>query len=200
MSTDRISAIILAGGRGQRMDDADKGLMPLGGKPLVAWVLAQIAPQVDEVLISANRNLDEYRRFGYPVLADHAPAEFSGPLAGILRALETARNPLVLSVPCDTPFLPTNLVSRLQTALMEQGADIAIPVTTDQPQRAACLCRRELAGHLKRFLEQGGRRVGEWQSQLKLALVPFADSQAFANINTPEQLSAAEQQLCGNKT
>lgn len=184
-----ISAVVLAGGQGRRMGGADKGLLPLQGRPLVAWVLERIAPQVDEVLISANRNLEQYRQFGYPVLTDPFP-DFPGPLAGLQRALEMARNPLVLSVPCDTPFLPPDLASRLVTALAKSGADVAVPITDAQPQRAVCLCRRELADSLRQFLEKGGRRMGEWQARARLITVPFADPRAFANINTPDQLAA----------
>ncbi|MDO9188930.1 MAG: molybdenum cofactor guanylyltransferase, partial [Sulfurimicrobium sp.] len=100
-----VTAIVLAGGRGQRMGEADKGLVLLHGKPLVSWVLERIAPQVDEVLISANRNLERYRELGYAVLPDEMP-DFPGPLAGLHRAMAEASHPLWLSVPCDTPFLP----------------------------------------------------------------------------------------------
>jgi molybdopterin-guanine dinucleotide biosynthesis protein A len=187
----KVSAVVLAGGQGRRMDGADKGLLPLHGRPLIAWVLDRIAPQVDEMLISANRNLEQYREFGFPVLPDAMP-DFPGPLAGLQAALEAARNPLVLSVPCDTPFLPTDLVSQLVAALVGTDADMAIPVTDGQPQRAVCLCHRELAGSLRRFLEKGGRRVGEWQSQAQLVMVPFPEFRAFANLNTPEELAAEE--------
>lgn len=187
----KVSAVVLAGGQGRRMGGADKGLLPLRGQPLIAWVLARLALQVDEVLISANRNLEQYQSLGYPVLTDPLP-DFPGPLAGLLRALETASNPLVLSVPCDTPFLPPDLVNRLAAALGDSGANVAVPITDHQPQRAVCLCRRELAENLNHFLANGGRRVGEWQAQAGLVLVPFADSRAFANLNTPAELAAEE--------
>jgi molybdopterin-guanine dinucleotide biosynthesis protein A len=109
------------------MDGADKGLALLNGRPLVAWVLERIAPQVDELFISANRNLDQYRLFEHPVLPDTSP-DFQGPLAGLLRAMAEAVHPLILSVPCDTPFLPDDLVGRLTEALEESSADIAITV------------------------------------------------------------------------
>jgi molybdopterin-guanine dinucleotide biosynthesis protein A len=187
----RIAAVILAGGRARRMEGADKGLAPLRGRPLIAWVLERVAPQVDEVFISANRNLEAYRRFGRPVLKDDTP-DFQGPLAGIHRAMRETAAPLILSVPCDTPFLPTDLVARLAQALDLSGAEIAIPRTEDQPQRAVSLCRRELAKDLGKFLEQGRRRVGEWQQSRKTVVVPFEDGGAFRNINTPEELAAAE--------
>ena len=171
------------------MGGADKGLALLNGRPLVAWVLERIAPQVDELLISANRNLDQYRLFGHPVLPDASP-DFQGPHAGLLRAMTEAAHPLILSVPCDTPFLPDDLVKRLTDALEESGADIAIPVCGGQVHRAVCLCRRSLLPGLDNFLVQGGRRVGEWQSMLRRVEVPFDDEQAFLNLNTADELAA----------
>ncbi|MBU1691062.1 MAG: molybdenum cofactor guanylyltransferase [Gammaproteobacteria bacterium] len=190
MTTERskISAVILAGGQARRMGGIDKGLALLNGRPLAAWVLERIAPQVDELLISANRNLDQYRLFGHPVLPDTSP-DFQGPLAGLLRAMAEAAHPLILSVPCDTPFLPDNLVGRLTVALEESGADIAIPVCGGQVHRAVCLCRRNLLPGLENFIAQGGRRVGEWQSLLRRVEVPFDDEQAFLNLNTADELT-----------
>jgi len=171
------------------MGGADKGLALLDGRPLVAWVLECIAPQVDELFVSANRNLDQYRRFGHPVLPDASP-DFQGPLAGLLRAMTEAAHPLILSVPCDTPFLPDDLVGRLTDALVESGADIAIPVCAGQSHRAVCLCRRSLLPGLENFLVQGGRRVGEWQSMLSRIEVPFDDERSFLNLNTADELAA----------
>ncbi|MHB1290919.1 MAG: molybdenum cofactor guanylyltransferase MobA [Sulfuricella sp.] len=185
----KISAVILAGGRARRMGGADKGLALLKGRPLVAWVLERVAPQVDELFISANRNFDQYRLFGHPVLPDASP-DFQGPLAGLLRAMTEAAHPLILSVPCDTPFLPDDLVERLSVALEESGADIAVPVCGGQVHRAVCLCRRSLLPGLENFLVQGGRRVGEWQSMLKSVEAPFDDERSFLNLNTADELAA----------
>ncbi|MDD5330111.1 MAG: molybdenum cofactor guanylyltransferase [Sulfuricella sp.] len=188
----KISAVILAGGQARRMGGADKGLALLGGRPLIAWVLDCIAPQVGELFISANRNLDTYRRFGYPVLPDTTP-DFHGPLAGLRRAMTEATHPLILSAPCDTPFLPCNLVGRLAAALDETGADIALPVAQGQVHRAVCLCRQELLPNLEQFLDRGGRRVGEWQSAHRVAEVPFDDAREFLNLNTEQELALQEE-------
>ncbi|MDD5240260.1 MAG: molybdenum cofactor guanylyltransferase [Sulfuricella sp.] len=190
----KISAVILAGGQARRMGGADKGLTLLGGRPLIAWVLESIAPQVDELFISANRNLDQYRQFGQLVLTDISP-DFQGPLAGLRRAMAEATHPLILCVPCDTPFLPVDLVERLAGALEKSGAEIAFPVCGGQIHRAACLCRRSLLPSLANFIDQGGRRVGEWQSGLRRIEVPFEDEHAFLNFNTPDELAAGEKQL-----
>lgn len=170
------------------MNGADKGLQPLHGKPLIAWVLERIAPQADEIIISANRNRDAYEAFGYPVLADATP-DFNGPLAGLLSGLEAARHPLVLCVPCDTPFLPADLVERLLAALEENRAQIAVAATQTHSHRTVCLCRRDLSGHLAAFMAHGGRKVGDWQAGLKSVEVFFGEAEGFRNFNTLEDLA-----------
>ncbi len=187
----KISAVILAGGQARRMGGADKGLALLDGRPLIAWVLDCIAPRVDELFVNANRNLEAYRRFGYPVLPDITP-DFQGPLAGLRRAMVDATHPLILSAPCDTPFLPHELVRRLTDALERSGAEIALPVTERQAHRAVCLCRRSLRSDLALFLDQGGRRVGEWQARHRVVEVPFDDEREFLNLNTEQELAAQE--------
>lgn len=187
---EKISALILAGGQAKRMQGADKGLLLLDGKPLITWILESIAPQVDEILISANRNIDTYAVFGYPILQDRTQS-YDGPLAGLLRGLEVASHDLVLCVPCDTPFLPNDLVSRLYTALMEQRSQIAIAATEEHIHRTICLCRRDLLINLGEFMKQGGRRVGAWQEGLRSSIVMFSDAPRFRNFNTPQELLAA---------
>jgi molybdopterin-guanine dinucleotide biosynthesis protein A len=190
----KITAVVLAGGQGRRMGGQDKGLVPLQGRPLVSWVLERVAPQVDEILVSANRNIEDYEAFGYPVITDTV-AGFAGPLAGLQRALSQAAHPLVITLPCDTPLLPGDLVSRLLGALMEQDADLAIPISGGRTHQAICLCRRAVLGDLDRYLEAGGRRVGEWQQRLHRVEVAFNEPDAFANINTPEDIREIERLL-----
>jgi molybdopterin-guanine dinucleotide biosynthesis protein A len=190
-----ISAILLAGGAGRRMGGEDKGLLKLKGKPLVEWVLARIAPQVDEILISANRNLDTYRAFGYPVLPDKTEG-YAGPLAGIARGLLDAKHELILSVPCDTPFLPDDLVARLMSALFAGDFDLAVPVIAGAGQHAICLMRRQVGANLAGYLAQGGHKVQEWQAGLKCAQTDFTDAAPFfVNLNQPEQLAALESRI-----
>src|SRR6476659_4895176 len=128
-----VTAVILAGGRGQRMGEVDKGLQPLRGRGLVEWVLERIDPQVDELLIIANRNLERYLELGYPVVRDRIP-DFAGPLAGL-------HTGLILVVPCDTPLLPDDLVSRLQEALQTADADAAVARTDQRAHAVICLCK-----------------------------------------------------------
>ncbi len=198
---DRISAVLLAGGQGSRMGGVDKGLVELAGKPMAAHVLTRLAPQVDELLINANQNLERWRGFGYPVFSDDfgGADSFCGPLAGLHAALVRARHPLVLSVPCDSPFLPTDLVARLARALHAGAAQLAVATTAGRPHPVFCLCRCELAPQLADFLATGGRKVGAWHSTLQVVEVPFDDDPAaFRNINTAAELSTAEQDLRGD--
>ncbi|MBZ0106982.1 MAG: molybdenum cofactor guanylyltransferase [Sulfuricella denitrificans] len=187
----KISAIILAGGRGQRMGEADKGLLLLQGRPLVRWVVERIAPQVDEVIVSANRNLERYREMGYAVLPDEMSG-FPGPLAGLHRGMGNVTHPLWLSVPCDTPFLPADLVHRLYAALINDKAELAVACVAGQMQPAICLGYTYLREGLGHFLAAGGRRVGEWQSSLCRTVALFDETQSFCNLNTPADLDDFE--------
>ena len=187
-----ISGVVLAGGQGRRMGGVEKGLRELRAKPMVAWVLERFAPQVDEVLINANQNIEIYARFGHSVIPDEIGG-FAGPLAGLQRGLSEARFPLVATAPCDTPFLPTDLVARLHAARMTQDAELAVARTGDQPHPVFSLCKREVLPHLTQFLSSGGRKIDAWYATLRVVEVRFDDvPDAFSNINTLKELRAFE--------
>ena len=187
--SDKITGVVLAGGRGRRMGGVDKGLQLLDGKPLVHWVVERLAPQVDELLINANQNGARYAAFGQRVVPDQIPG-FAGPLAGLHAALAAASHPLVATVPCDSPFLPDDLVFRLFSALTATGAEIAVARTFDQPHPVFCLCKREVLPHLNEYLASGERKFERWYSTLNVVEVSFDDeSDAFANINTRDELA-----------
>lgn len=189
---EKITGVILAGGLGRRMGGIDKGLQELRGRPLAAWVVERLAPQVDELLINANQNTERYAAFGHRVVADQIP-DFAGPLAGLHAALSAASHPLVATAPCDSPFLPADLVSRLFSALTANDADLAVARTFDQPQPVFCLCRRSVLPHLTEFLAGGGRKIDRWYTTLKVVEVSFDDeADAFENINTREELGRFE--------
>lgn len=189
----KITGIVLAGGLGRRMGGVNKGLLPFQGRPLVVHALERFAPQVDELFINANSDLEIYAGFGYPVISD-AIAGFAGPLAGLQRGMAVARHPYVATVPCDSPYLPANLVSRLTIALEQNGADLAVARTGDQPHPVFCLCRRSLLPGLTAFLENGGRKIDAWYAAVNVAEASFDDMpEAFANINTPKELACQDQ-------
>ena len=171
------------------MGGVDKGLVLLRGKPMVAWVLERLAPQVDAILVNANQNAEAYAKFGHPVVPD-AVGGFAGPLAGLHAGLAAVRHPLAVTVPCDSPFLPLDLVARLHKAL---GAhDLAVAKTGAQAHPVFSLVRTEVRDHLEKFLAAGGRKIDAWYATLKVVEVPFDDeADAFRNINTREELKDA---------
>lgn len=184
-----VTGIVLSGGQGRRMGGVDKGLQLLHGKPMVAAVLARLAPQVDEILINANQNLEAYARFGHRVVPD-AVGGFAGPLAGLHAGLSEARHALVLTVPCDSPFLPLDLFIRLQKQIGEQ--DLAVAKTGDQLHPVFALVRSSVLKNLENFLAGGGRKIDAWYGSLKVIEVPFDDeADAFRNINTRDELDSA---------
>ena len=182
-----ITGVVLAGGLGRRVGRADKGLLQFRGKPLIAHVIERLAPQVDTLIINANQNRQVYAEFGYPVIAD-AVAGFAGPLAGLHAALCASTTPLLVCAPCDSPFLPADLVARLYAGMLEAEAQLAIPQSDGRPQLVFALCRREVLDSLTRYLDGGGHRVDTWYASLKVIEVPFPDQATFANINTIEEL------------
>lgn len=188
----KVTGMILAGGLGRRMGGIDKGLVEFQGRPMVASVIERFHQQVDELLINANRNAEAYAEFGYHVVPD-AMTGFAGPLAGLQTGLMAATNELVATVPCDSPFLPKDLIARLRAALEASEAQLAVAVTLGQAQPVFCLCRRDVLPHLTDFLQQGGRKIDAWYGTLKVVEVGFDDEvEAFANINTPQELDAAK--------
>ena len=174
------------------MGSVDKGLKELRGKPMVAWVLECLVPQVDEVLINANQNLDVYKQLGCRVIPD-VIGGFAGPLAGLHRGLREAGNELVATVPCDSPFLPADLIARLRTALEQRDAELAVAKTGDQPHPVFCLCRKRVLPGLGDFLAKGGRKIDAWYARLDVVEVLFDDQPgAFSNVNTQDELTAFE--------
>ena len=187
-----VTGLVLAGGQGSRMGGVDKGLAPFRGRPMVAHVIERLAPQVDEILVNANRNPEAYAAFGHRVVADEIPG-FAGPLAGFERGLAHARGDLVATVPCDSPFLPADLVPRLRAALEAKGADLAVAKTGDQAHPVFCLMRRGVHASLAQFLSSGQRKIDKWYAALAVVEVAFDDEpDAFANINTRDELADLE--------
>jgi molybdopterin-guanine dinucleotide biosynthesis protein A len=188
---DDITGLILAGGRGSRMGGVDKGLQNHLGIPLAMHALMRLSPQVGHVMVNANRNLGAYDAFGVPVWPDALP-DYPGPLAGFLTGLEHCETPYLVTVPCDTPNFPADLVARLADALARDDAEIAMAATQDadgvQVQPVFCLMRATLMESLVRFTQSGQRKIDRWTAQHRCVSVLFDDASAFFNANTPDEL------------
>lgn len=191
MNKESIGGLVLAGGRGTRMGNVDKGLQAFGGSTMAAQVLARLAPQVARAAINANRNLDAYAALGVPVWPDDTPG-FAGPLAGLQAGLRRCGTDYLLTAPCDSPFLPLDLAARLAAGLEAAGADLAVAVTQEDGQRQVhpvfALMKTSLEPVLSAYLDGGGRRMDGWYPQVKVAEVVFEDAAAFRNINTRDEL------------
>jgi molybdopterin-guanine dinucleotide biosynthesis protein A len=184
-----ISGLVLAGGQGLRMGGLDKGLQSLQGRPLLQHVIDRLRPQVACVLINANRNLERYAEFGCRVVPDRLGG-YAGPLAGLDAGLHATDAPFIVTVPCDSPFLPHDLVARLATARSAVDADVAVARTADQPHPVFALVSVRVRSHLADFLARGERKIDRWYADLKVAEVAFDDeADAFANINTLAELA-----------
>jgi molybdenum cofactor guanylyltransferase len=171
------------------MGGVDKGLQLLRGKPLAQWAIERLAPQVDELLVNCNQNLDAYARFGRRLVPDEVGG-FAGPLAGLQAGLKAAAHPLVATVPCDSPFLPLDLISRLSESL--KSHDLAVARTGDQAHPVFSLVRQDVLPNLEAFLRSGGRKIDAWYASLRTIEVSFDDEpDAFRNINTLEELGRA---------
>jgi molybdopterin-guanine dinucleotide biosynthesis protein A len=187
-----ISSIILSGGRATRMGGVDKGFVQLQQKPLIQHVIDRLRPQVDEIIINANREIEQYLALGYPVLLDGTP-DFIGPLAGVYLGLKHAQHDYVLTTPCDSPLLPLDLASRLLASSLENNADIAVATSNGDTHPVFCLCKKSVLKNLEEYLVNGGRKVSAWQKSQKYIEVDFSDyNDAFVNLNTLEDLAALE--------
>lgn len=194
-----ITGLILAGGRGSRMGNVDKGLQPFRGKPMAQHAIERLVPQVGSVMVNANRNIEAWLELAAPVWRDETPG-FAGPLAGLEAGLRHCVTPWLLAAPCDSPFLPHDLAARLAAAVEEHDADLAFAVTREPGMRQQahpvfCLVKASRLPVLSQYLEEGGRRVDGWYQDLKAVEVLFEDAEAFRNINTLEELQGLDDTL-----
>lgn len=185
-----VTAVVLAGGRGKRLGGKDKGLIPFEGKPLIEYILAAISPQADAVIINANRNQARYADFGYPVISDDM-ADFQGPLAGFAAALSACNTDYIVTLPCDGPYVPADLVTRLAAAREANHAEIAVAHDGQRMQPVYALIPRSLLASLQGFLAAGDRKIDLWYARHDTALADFSDvTETFFNINTEDDRSA----------
>ncbi len=189
-----VTAVVLAGGRGSRMDGKDKGLVELAGRRLIEHVIDAIEPQVNTVIVNANRNRSRYLHFGYPVIADDLDG-YQGPLAGFYVALANATTSHVITLPCDGPLVPDDLVSRMISSLTDRNADIAVAHDGTRMQPVYALMPTSLGASLKAFLDAGERKIDIWYRRHRIALTDFSDRpDTFRNINTDEQRTLFQKQ------
>lgn len=187
VNNSQITAVILAGGRGRRMGGEDKGLIELNGRPLIKHVLATIAPQVAAVIVNANRNLDRYAGFGYPVVRDDL-AGFQGPLAGFAAAMAVVSTPYIITLPCDGPLLPTDYVRTMSAVLENDGVELVVAHNGERLQPVYALLPCALRPNLLEYLENGDRKIDLWYQTHSMALADFSHCpEAFRNINTPDE-------------
>ncbi|WP_208856020.1 molybdenum cofactor guanylyltransferase MobA [Chromobacterium subtsugae] len=194
MEARRVSGLILAGGQGMRMGGQDKGWLELVGAPLVELTLARLRPQLanGELLISANRNLERYAALAR-ALPDAPEFAGCGPLAGLEAGLAACAAPWLVAVPCDLPFLPADLASRLLAPLLRGEASLSAASCAGRQHPACMALSVELLEDLRAYLRADGRKVREWQARVGALQIDFDDApEAFRNLNTPDDLAAAE--------
>lgn len=192
-----ITAVILAGGKARRMDGEDKGLITLQGRPMIDYIISAMRPQAGDIIINANRNAEQYGAFGLPVVADML-GDYFGPLVGMATGMHTTDKPYIVTVPCDSPFIPGTLVETLYRALEDQQADISVAHDGARMQPVFALLRCELLPSLLAYLNEGGRKIDTWYSRHRLALADFSGSpDTFMNLNTPEDRIALESRIAG---
>jgi len=196
ITSEHITGLILAGGRAQRMGGIDKGLIPFHGKPLIESAISRLKPQVSTILINANRSITKYAHYGYPVLMDETP-DFSGPLAGFSVGLKHCKTPYLLTSPCDSPLLPEDLAQKMAAELESNNLELVFASSREDDgkiwaQPVFCLMKSHLQDSLDTFLSKGDLKIDRWFKELRSGTVVFENPQAFANVNTPEELAVLE--------
>jgi molybdenum cofactor guanylyltransferase len=193
-----ITAVILAGGKARRMDGQDKGLITLHGRPMIDYIIHALQPQAGNILINANRNAEQYAAFGLPVIADML-GDYFGPLVGMASGMNATDKTFIVTAPCDSPFIPDNLVEMLYRALAENEADICVAHDGERMQPVFALLRCSLLPSLLAYLDEGGRKIDTWYGQQRLALADFSTSaETFLNLNTPEDKRMLENRISGS--
>jgi len=190
-----ITAVILAGGKARRMDGEDKGLINLNGRAMIDYIISALRPQAGNIIINANRNPQQYGIYGLPVVADML-GDYFGPLVGMATGMHTTDRPYIVTVPCDSPFIPGTLVETLFRSLDEQQADISVAHDGTRMQPVFALLRCELLPGLLAYLDEGGRKIDTWYDQQRLAIADFSDTpDTFLNLNTPQDKLALESRM-----
>lgn len=191
-SQTKVAGVILAGGRARRMNNQDKGLVSFKGRPMISYALAALTPVVDCVFINANRNIDRYRQFGWPVISDQTDS-FDGPLAGVLSAMIHADADVLVVMPCDSPLIKTQHLRKLLLARAENNADVAVAFDGIRLHPVFFAIKMTLKTNLQDYLASDQRKVAAWLTQQNLVQADFSDEpEIFSNINTLDELTVLE--------
>jgi molybdopterin-guanine dinucleotide biosynthesis protein A len=192
-SQTKVAGVILAGGRAQRMNNQDKGLVNFKGRPMVSYAIAALAPIVDCLLINANRNIEQYRQFGCRVISDRTDS-FDGPLAGILTAMDHADADVLVVIPCDSPLIKTEHLQKLLLTRAENNADVAVAFDGARLHPVFLAIKTSLQTSLQDYLADGQRKVAVWLDRQNLVKVDFSNEpEVFCNVNTMTELSVLEE-------
>jgi len=185
----KVSGVVLAGGLARRMNKRDKGLVHFNNKAMITYALQAMAPVVSELFINANRNIEQYQQFNYPVISD-AKDDFAGPLAGVYAALNVCHHDVLLVIPCDSPFITAEGLLTLLDEREHRQADIAVAFDGERIHPVFMAIKKSLKDSLKKYLAQGERKIDRWVEQHNWVKVDFsANPEYFSNINTLEQLA-----------
>lgn len=183
-----VAGVILAGGLARRMNNADKGLVNLNNKPLISYVLSELSTLLDDIYISANRNVNTYAQFGYPVITDQSP-DFSGPLAGILSAMTATQADILIVMPCDLPLIKAVHLEQLLSTLTTEHCELTVAFDGECLHPVLVALKTNLKPSLVAYLKSGERKVETWLKQHAWRKTVFSNqSQLFTNINTYEEL------------
>ncbi|MCX7097510.1 MAG: molybdenum cofactor guanylyltransferase [Methylococcales bacterium] len=193
-----VAGVILAGGQARRMNHQDKGLILFQGQPMVTYAIAALSPIARPIIISANRNLEHYQAFGWPVVADDTD-NFDGPLAGVLAAMRYTTAELLLVMPCDSPLVKTEHLQKLVDVRAANNADVAVAFDGARQHPVFLAVKTSLQASLQAFLDSGQRKIGFWLAGQNTVQADFSDSpELFANVNTPTELQGLEAQASQN--
>ncbi len=187
-----ITAVILAGGQARRMGGRDKGLIEVSGLSMIEYVISALQPQLDNIVINANRNQDIYAKYNYPVIADNYEG-FNGPLAGMASCMKAIDTEFMITTPCDSPFLPDDLVARMLKGVIDNRADIGVADSGERIQPVFSLIKCSLLNSLVAYLDSGERKIDFWFQQHVMAKIDFSDKpDTFINVNTLDDVANIE--------
>lgn len=195
VTPDDITVVILAGGKGRRMGGKDKGLVTFKSSELIRHVIDAISQQTGKIIINANRNLDQYRSFGYPVVEDTLSG-FQGPLSGFLAAMSFVDTRYILTLPCDGPVVTDDYLTSMLQVLNDSGSDLVVASDGHRMQPVYALIPVSLQQDLEQFLQAGERKIDLWYARHRVTQAVFPAALGFfTNINTPEELSSKDQAI-----